>query len=237
MRVLRMDMDTTSRKGMHARILDTFRRGEADILVGTQMVTKGLDFGRVTVVGVISADITLRLPDFRASERTFQLLTQVAGRSGRRKTGRVVVQTFRPESDAIRHAKSHDFKSFYQEEIDTRRELNYPPFARLVLIVIRSQNEQKAIDHADLFCDILKQTLGREHWTKSQIDILGPAQAPIRKIRNFHRWHILIKINKAADRSGSRFQSVIRKVIKNYNDQHRQPAVRVSIEVDPYSLL
>ena len=141
-RVLRMDMDSTGRKGSHDRILQAFARGEADILLGTQMVAKGLDFPGVTLVGVISADTGLHLPDFRAAERTFQLLTQVSGRAGRGEIpGEVVVQTFRPESQAVQRAREHDFLGFANRELEDRKPVGYPPFGRMALFLFKGRDE------------------------------------------------------------------------------------------------
>ena len=139
-----MDRDTTSHKGAHGEILGTFRRGEADILVGTQMIAKGLDFPNVTLVGVISADTSLNIPDFRATERTFQLLSQVSGRSGRGvEPGEVVIQTFDPDNYAIQCAVKHDYAGFYEHEIQLRREPAYPPFAWLVNVVSQDKTSER----------------------------------------------------------------------------------------------
>ena len=140
-----MDRDTMARKGAHAETLRAFRRGDADILIGTQMVAKGLDFPRVTLVGVVSADTALNLPDFRAGERAFQLLTQVAGRAGRGQTpGEVIVQTFSPEHESVRRAAEHDYLGFYADAIAQRRELAYPPFAHLANAVFADEDEAQA---------------------------------------------------------------------------------------------
>ena len=154
--ILRMDRDTTTHKGAHHRILDQFGAGKADILLGTQMVAKGLDFPRVTLVGVISADTQMLLPDFRASEGTFQLLTQVAGRAGRSSlAGEVVIQTLQPEHYSLKHVLTHDFHGFYKEELEYRRELHYPPFSRIVLIEMSGHQEQELQHHAQKFAALL----------------------------------------------------------------------------------
>lgn len=236
--VVRMDLDTTGTKGSHGKILEKFKSGEAPILLGTQMVAKGLDFENVTVVGVISADTSLLLPDFRSSERTFQLLTQVAGRAGRKdKLGKVIIQTFNPERSAIVYAQNHDYASFYKEEIEYRRELMYPPFGRLVLIQFKCEDEKKVVEHAGQFCDILQDEVTHKRWQKNQFDILGPVSAPIVKIRNHYRWQILLKVSKTFDKSGVMSRELIKSVSSRYNGQNRDPKVQVGIEMDPYSLL
>src|SRR5438105_822759 len=143
-RIRRMDSDTLKRKDDYRRILGDFRTGKVDILVGTQMIAKGLHFPNVTLVGIIYADMALHQPDFRAGERTFQLLTQVSGRAGRGDVeGEVFVQSFTPFHPAIQHARRHDFAGFYEQEIEFRKELGYPPFARIALLTLKGRNEQK----------------------------------------------------------------------------------------------
>lgn len=236
--VVRMDLDTTGAKGAHGKILDKFKSGEASILLGTQMVTKGLDFENVTVVGVISADTSLLLPDFRSSERTFQLLTQVAGRAGRKdKLGKVFIQTFNPERSAVVFAQTHDYVSFYKEEIEFRRELMYPPFGRLILIQIKSEDEKKVVEHASLFCDILRGEITRKQWTKSQFDLMGPVVSPVARIRNQFRWQILLKVNRTFDKSGAQSRSILGSSLALYHEKGRDAKVQIGIEMDPYSLL
>ncbi|HOK55242.1 MAG TPA: primosomal protein N', partial [Armatimonadota bacterium] len=157
-RVIRMDKDTTTRKGSHGSILDIFRKREADILVGTQMIAKGLDFPGVTLVGVISADTSLNLPDFRAGERTFQLLSQVAGRAGRgADPGEVIIQTFNPDHYAITTAAAHDYEGFYEQEIALRAESGYPPFSSMVNLVASDENEAEARRRLYEFVGALKE--------------------------------------------------------------------------------
>ncbi|HNB08559.1 MAG TPA: primosomal protein N', partial [bacterium] len=235
--VLRMDVDSTSAKGAHHRILEEFKNKNALILLGTQMVTKGLDFENVTVVGVISADTSLLLPDFRAGERTFQLLTQVAGRAGRKnKIGHVIIQTMHPDRAAIRHARQHDFTSFFNEEISIRHDLLYPPFGRLMLIQIRSEDEQKAVELSSVFSDILAGEIKRYPDLASGVAQLGPTPAPIVKIRNYFRYHILLKVDKEADRSGSRIRSILRHTRKQVISRIPSGA-EIRIDADPLSLL
>ena len=236
--VVRMDLDTTATKGAHGKILDKFQNNEAPILLGTQMVTKGLDYENVTVVGVISADTSLLLPDFRSSERTFQLLTQVAGRAGRKnKLGKVFIQTFHPKRSAVLFAKEHDYRSFYKEEIGFRKELKYPPFGRVILIQFKSEDEKKVVEHTAHFCDILHEFIRRKQWTKKQMELMGPIAAPILKIRNHFRWQILLKVDKSFDKSGAWTRELISSVLENYEKQYRDSKVQFGIEVDPYSLL
>lgn len=176
-------MDTTSRKGAHEKILTDFAAGKADILIGTQMIAKGLDFPKVTLVGVISADTSLNLPDFRAAERTFQLLTQVAGRAGRAGApGKVIVQTYAPAHYSVRTAQKHDFPGFYGIEIETRREMEYPPFSRLLRIVISGFDENKVIRAAHILAEnVQAQLRGVEE--RLEQPLLGPAPAPLTKIK------------------------------------------------------
>ena len=162
-RTLRMDRDTMARKGAHAETLRAFRRGDADILIGTQMVAKGLDFPRVTLVGVVSADTALNLPDFRAGERAFQLLTQVAGRAGRGQTpGKVIVQTFSPEHESVQRAAEHDYLGFYADAIAQRRELAYPPFAHLANAVFADEDEARAQAASRRLAEVLRAQLNTQ---------------------------------------------------------------------------
>jgi primosomal protein N' (replication factor Y) len=176
--------------------------GEIDILLGTQMIAKGLDLPRVTLVGVISADSTLNIPDFRAAERTFQLLTQVAGRAGRgEKIGKVIFQAYDTGHYSLRFAKEHDYHSFYREEIEHRETLRYPPFSELVKIGFSGLNEQKVSAAAYDFYKIVKviqQRLADPNDSTYYIEILGPGPTLIPKIQNNYRWQLLIKTNQPA---------------------------------------
>ncbi|MGH7545827.1 MAG: replication restart helicase PriA, partial [Gemmatimonadota bacterium] len=189
-RVARMDVDTTSRKWSHDDILRRVERHEVDILLGTQMIAKGLDFPNVTLVGVIHADVGIHLPDFRASERTFQLLTQVAGRAGRGPLGgRVLVQTALPEHYAIRHAVIHDYEGFAERELDERAEPWYPPHCRLANLVFSGADEPAVADAAIETGHRLRQRLE----DAPGIRLVGPAPAPITRVRGRYRWHLLLK--------------------------------------------
>jgi primosomal protein N' (replication factor Y) len=212
-----MDSDTMVARGAHEAVLSKFRRGELDVLVGTQMIAKGLDFPSVTVVGVVSADTALHLPDFRSAERTFQLVSQVAGRAGRGpKGGEVFVQTREPDHPAIRGAVENDYEAFAERELEDRRELGYPPFGRLVRIVVEGRDEEKVRAAAERIRDRL---LGIDDGGRGGAAaasallpfddpaapapllpavegtaLLGPAPAPIERIRGRARWHLLLKV-------------------------------------------
>ncbi|MGI8824519.1 MAG: primosomal protein N' [Chloroflexota bacterium] len=191
-RVLRWDRDVTGGKGAHDRILGTFASHQADILVGTQMIAKGLDFPLVTLVGVISADTGLHMPDFRAPERSFQLLTQVAGRAGRAHLpSRVVVQTYTPEHYAIRAAKDHDYARFYREEMSFRRSAWYPPFARLIRLVYSSETEDQCRQSANNLRAILTTAIGHEKLT--DVETIGPAPCFQARIQNRYYWQIITR--------------------------------------------
>jgi len=224
-RVERMDADAVARRGGHEGILAAFQEGEIDVLVGTQMVAKGLDFPNVTVVGVINADVALSLPDFRANERTFQLVTQVAGRTGRGpKGGQVFVQSFQPEHLAIQLAAKHDYEGFAKDELAARRLRGYPPFGRLARIIVRSQSRQKA-------AEAIQAMAGRliEPTRLAGIQMLGPQPCPIAKISRFWRYHILLKSPNA--------KSLLFLWDKVRADLSAPGGVQMAIDVDPQSTL
>lgn len=187
-RVLRMDVDTTRKKGAHQRILDKFGKHKADILLGTQMIAKGLDFPNVTLVGVLNADTSLNLPDFRASERTFQLLTQVAGRAGRaEKEGEVLIQTYNPNHYAIQLAQQQDFEAFYKYEMSSRHQLGYPPYFFTVGLTLSHKDEEHLIRKAYEVLALLKNGLS------DKVIILGPTAKPIARTHNLYHYQIIIK--------------------------------------------
>lgn len=187
-RVLRMDVDTTRTKNAHEKILEKFGNHEADILLGTQMIAKGLDFPNVTLVGVINADTGLNLPDFRASERSFELLMQVAGRAGRAdKKGEVLIQTFNPHHYAIEMTKAQDYEKFYEMEMSFRRELSYPPYYFTVQVLVSHQDEEVAIQKSYEIAQLLKQNL------TEKAKILGPTARPIARTHNLYHYQILVK--------------------------------------------
>jgi primosomal protein N' (replication factor Y) len=191
-RIARMDSDTTQRPGDSERILQCLDRGEIDILIGTQMITKGHDFPAITLVGVVAADASLNIPDFRAAERTFQILTQVSGRGGRGdQPGRVVIQTFTPGHYAIRHAQSHDYAGFYSDELPFRRQLAYPPFSRLIGLQFSSLKKEEgktAVAELGVRARELALTM-----TGGKIEVIGPAESPLARIRGRYRWQLLLK--------------------------------------------
>ena len=224
-KVARMDTDVTTSKGYHERVFKHFREKELDILVGTQMIAKGLDFPNVTTVGVISADVSLNLPDFRSAERTFQLLTQVSGRTGRgAKGGIVVVQTFKPEDFSITCASRHDFPTFAKRELEKRKELSYPPFGRLARVVFSGKALQQVKDAS---MD-LRESL-RKHQSEENFSLLGPAECPLAQIKCRRRWHIVLKSRKPKE-----MHAALRKALGGF----KAPAsVQVSIDIDPLSML
>ncbi|MHB1042738.1 MAG: replication restart helicase PriA [Eubacteriales bacterium] len=220
-RVLRMDGDSTTRRGAHAEILERFQNGGADILIGTQMIAKGLDLPGVTLVGVINADTTLFMPDFRAAERTFQLLTQVAGRAGRGSvSGEVIVQTYSPEHYSIVAASGHDYHSFVQNELPVRRALGYPPFNYLARLLLTHESEEGAKEGALFLKGILENKAAG-----NDIQVLGPAPALLSRIKNMHRWQVILK--------GPRIGSV-RAAIKEGLDEleKKKPAGFPNVNVD-----
>lgn len=231
-RVRRMDLDTTTKKGAHRAFLDEFARGEIDVLLGTQMVAKGLDFPRVSLVGVVSADTQLLLPDFRSGERTFQLITQVAGRAGRRSDvpGEVIVQTAHPEHPAIAASFSRDYRSMIDRELADRRELGYPPFSRFVVVEFRSKNEEEASRHARVFRDLLPET-------DPAFEILGPTAALLWKLRDWYRFHLHIKNFKQTDPGGRRFSSLFGSALRRYRADHASRGVELIVDVDAQGTL
>jgi primosomal protein N' (replication factor Y) len=226
-RVARMDRDTTRGRGGHSRILKGVEDGSLDILIGTQMIAKGHDFPGVTLVGVVSADAALNLPDFRAAERTFQLIAQVMGRAGRGdQPGRVLIQTLAPDHYAVTRAAAHDFAAFCQEELAGREELGYPPFAHLAGLTL-SGTAAAATEAAAESAAALLQKLKREH--RHRVEILGPAPAPLAKIRGRHRWQLLLKAAGRAD---------LHRLLARFRAEVRPPAtVRLAIDIDPVDML
>jgi len=197
-RLLRWDSDTVREKNSHERILNDFRDHKADILIGTQMIAKGLDLPLVTLVGVVNADITLNLPDFRAGERTFQLLSQVAGRAGRGiYGGRVVVQTYSPENYAVQAAARHDYGLFYRQEIAYRRQLNNPPFTRLVRLVFTHSSDARCRQEAEkMAANIISE---RDSRGIAGLSIVGPAPAYIHRLRGRYRWQMILRGSNPSD--------------------------------------
>jgi len=197
-RTLRWDWDATRRKGAHAVILAHFAAHRADVLIGTQMLAKGLDLPLVTLVGVVSADTGLHLPDYRAAERVFQVLTQVAGRAGRGPAGgQVILQTYHPDHPAIRAAAGHDYQAFNQDELRHRRELGYPPFRRLVRLVFRSSSAESAEREAKRLAGRLRADVARRG---DPIEVIGPTPCFFTRLHGLWRWQILLR---GADPAGA----------------------------------
>jgi primosomal protein N' (replication factor Y) len=229
-RVARMDTDTTTRKGAHKNILDAFKNGDFDILVGTQMIAKGLDFPNITLVGVINADIALNLPDFRSGERAFNLLTQVAGRSGRSMLGgNVIIQTYNPDHYSIQAAQEHDYQRFYQEEIALRASLLYPPFSHAASILLRGEDESLVIQAANLLNEQM-ETLKESQF--KEVQIRGPAPAPFAKIKNKYRWHFLLRCADV-----KQLQEFIKQSIQSAPPSVTRGNVDVLVNIDPMSVL
>ncbi len=225
-RIVRMDMDTTSRKGAHQDIFHRVLNHEADILLGTQMVAKGFDFPNVTLVGVISADTSLNLPDFRASERTFQLLTQVAGRTGRGKLGgEVIVQTYSQGHHSIASAQTHDYESFFAREIADRKALSYPPFGRMVGMLFQGEQDDYVMREARRFADLMRKQPGA-------LNILGPAPPVIARVRNQYRWQIVARSSHSA-----RLRDAVRRVRQHWERAADNRRVHLKVDVDPVGLM
>jgi primosomal protein N' (replication factor Y) len=229
-RIARMDRDSTTKRGSQEALIRQWGKGEIDILVGTQMITKGHDVAGVTLVGALSADLSLNLPDFRAAERTFQLLSQVAGRSGRGDDpGRVIIQTYAPDHYVMQFLVSHDYQGFFNAESEFRRMLNYPPFGRLISLRLDGPKATEVENQACAVAAALRQLQNRTEKFREQIEVLGPAPAPIEKLRNRFRWQLLLKGKQSS-------------ALLEFARQARQLApksrsVRLHIDVDPYSML
>ena len=225
-RILRMDVDTTRKKGSHQALLEQFGNGEADILLGTQMIAKGLDFPNVTLVGVLNADTALNLPDFRSSERTFQLLTQVAGRAGRaEKAGQVLIQSYNPQHYAIRFAKDQDYEGFYAYEMGIRRQLGYPPYYFTIGITLSHKKEEEVLRRAYQVMGILRSGL-----SDASI-ILGPTPKPIARTHNLYHYQILIKY-RLEDELASTLNQVLALTQERENSE-----LRLSIDHEPQQFL
>jgi primosomal protein N' (replication factor Y) (superfamily II helicase) len=229
-RIARMDRDTTSKRGAHEQLIRSWEKGEIDILVGTQMITKGHDVTGVTLVGALLADLSLNLPDFRSGERTFQLLSQVAGRSGRGdEPGTVIVQTYAPDHYSIQHLIHHDYKGFFAAEIDFRRALNYPPFSRLVCLRLEGPKLEEVEKKARILGIMLRDKTTKNDQLREKIEILGPAPAPIEKLRSRYRWQILLK--------GKQSSSLLELARHAREAFPLVRSVRLHIDVDPYNML
>lgn len=225
-RILRMDVDTTRKKGSHEKILTAFGRGEADILLGTQMIAKGLDFPNVTLVGVLNADTALNLPDFRSAERTFQLLTQVAGRAGRAdKAGEVVIQTYNPSHYAISFAKEQDYEGFYQYEMALRRAWGYPPYYYTVGVTLSHRSEELVVKKAFEVMRMLREQLS------DQIQLLGPTPKPIARTHNLYHYQMIVKYRKEPQLS-----QVLNRVL-DWTQEKGNQDLRVVIDHEPQNMM
>jgi primosomal protein N' (replication factor Y) len=221
-RIGRVDRDSIRRQGVLAALLSKFAAGDIDILVGTQMIAKGHDFPRVTLVGVISADVGLGLADFRAAERTFQLLTQVAGRAGRGAiAGEAVVQTLYPDHYSIRHACRQDYAAFYADEMHFRRSMKYPPSVAMINVVVKARTRQAAIEDAGTIAQALRAGPGT--WR-----VLGPAPAPLGRLKGEHRAQLFLK---------SPQRTAMRRALLAVLDQRPDLKRRTIVDVDPLSVL
>ncbi|CAM2077287.1 MAG: primosomal protein N' [uncultured Clostridium sp.] len=226
-RVLRMDVDTTRGKDSYEKIYNTFKEGKADILIGTQMISKGLDFKNVTLVGILAADMSINIPDYRAAERTFQIITQVAGRAGRgEKQGKVVIQTYTPEHYSLEYAVNYDYEGFYEKEFTVRALMKYPPFGKILLINGISKKEDLLKNFMHKISNVIKPLVEKE----VEVDILGPIPCLVAKVKENYRWQIVIK---------GEFESEFAKKIKEllydenknvYND------IRISMDINPNNL-
>ena len=227
-RIERMDSDTSGRRGARATMLDQLARGEIDILVGTQMITKGFDFPGVTLVGVVMADLALNMPDFRSAERTFQLLTQVAGRAGRgERPGRVLIQTYAPHHYSIRAARDQDYARFIRRELDLRRELMYPPFARMALVRIEGADAARV----GAIASRVAAALGRLAKPES-MRVLGPAPAPIERIKRRYRWQVVLKAQELKE-----LRAALASMRAETAAAAEDSGVHVIIDVDPINML
>ncbi len=227
-RIERMDSDTSGRRGARARILAALRANEIDILVGTQMITKGFDFPGVTLAAVILADLGLNMPDFRSAERTFQLLTQVAGRAGRgERAGRVIIQTRSPHHYSIRAARDQDYARFIRRELELRRELEYPPFARLAMVRIEGEEPRRLASIAEA----VAKSLGREA-SPEELRVLGPSPAPIERIKQRYRWQVMVK-----SRELRTMRAALAKMRAETAPRAEHEGVLIAIDIDPVRML
>lgn len=227
-RVIRMDVDTTRRKGAHERLLNQFGQGKADILLGTQMIAKGLDFGNVTLVGVLAADALLNLPDFRASEKTFQLITQVSGRAGRHeKAGEVVVQTYTPEHYSIELASQYEYEQFFNEEMKLRKAFRYPPYYFLTLFTISHPNQLKVQEVTQ------KITMFMEQKLSDQAHVLGPTPSALTRINNRYRYQCMVKYKQEPEQ-----RKFVERILHYYEDEMKQEnGLQITVDFQPYQLM
>ena len=232
-RVKRMDSDSIKTRNDYENALDTMKNKEIDILIGTQMISKGLDFPGVTLVGIIAADITLNLPDFRSPERTYQLVTQVAGRAGRGEVpGKVVLQTYSPEHYSIISSVTNNYKEFYSYESELRREFGYPPYKSIATITIFGMNLFNVKRSMEYSSYLLKRLVKKEEL--DSVEIMGPHPAPLERINNNFRWQILIKFGYNDTKS---MKNLIRRVYITDREKNKFGNIKISIDIDPSSIL
>ena len=228
---LRMDLDTTRKKGSYTSILEKFSSGKYDILLGTQMIAKGLDFPNVTLVGVVNADTGLFLPDFRAGERTFQLIYQVAGRSGRGdKLGEVIIQTSHPDDPAINFASQLDIENYYRICMDERKELMYPPFSWMVRLELTGLEKERV--------QLRAMNLAKDLQGKTKLfEIIGPAPCPLERIRGRFRYQVILKSRKDLDKNGQKLRKFLALFFRQIDRKHEHAGIKINLDVDPVSLL
>jgi primosomal protein N' (replication factor Y) (superfamily II helicase) len=225
----RMDSDTMKRPGSHQRVLQLFREGKIHILMGTQMIAKGLDFPNVTLVGVVNADVGLHHADFRASERTFQLLAQVAGRTGRGpRGGNVFVQTYSPEHPSIALAAVHDYHNFAAAEMAQRRAHNYPPFQRLARIIARGKDQKATGEYADRLAAAFRLALLKNGGARD-LRLLGPAEAPVFRLKGYFRFHFQLQ-----SPSSAALHQLLREVLPTVRVPH---GIELTVDIDPQDML
>ncbi|HLR01857.1 MAG TPA: primosomal protein N' [Virgibacillus sp.] len=224
--IIRMDVDTTRRKGAHERLLNHFASGKADILLGTQMIAKGLDFENVTLVGVLTADSMLHLPDFRSSEKTFQLMTQVSGRAGRHELpGNVIVQAYTPDHYSIQLASQYDYVSFFKKEMQTRKAFQYPPYVFLVLITVSHPNKVKTVQTAQHIVKLLLAQLGKDS------AVLGPSPSPIARMKDRYRYQCMIKY-----KNDSYIHTKVKAIMDYFAEEVRKNDLYIAVDMEPQHL-
>lgn len=227
--VQRLDLDSTRRKGSIERILNRFRKGQIDILIGTQLVAKGLDFRNVGLVGIISADVTLNIPDFRSPERTFQLITQAAGRAGRgEEKGKVIIQTYTPENYAVRLAADQDYKGFYEAEIQLRAYMGYPPYSDLIQMVFSSKDQSAAKAGAEQWFEMISQRLGEDE----RAYLFHPQEAPMKKWKEQYRYCMMLKCPQG---KRNNYTQILQKIKER--EKEKKKNYMVTVDINPYSFI
>ncbi len=225
-KIARMDYDTVKTKTGHEKILDAFAKGDIDVLVGTQMITKGLDFDNITLVGILNADLSLNFPDFRANEKAFQLFTQVSGRAGRKeKPGRVLIQTYQPAHPTLREVVNNDFGKFIQRELNERKKFVYPPYFRIIEITLKHRDPKKVQAAAIQFTELLRKSLGRR--------VIGPAIPGIARVRTLYLRTVIVKVEKAS-KALTKAKNVIQEMRDEIKSREGLKTTRINIDVDPY---